>query len=110
MATWAFQRDRTCLPRPRAKRPPFFDERLDERALSLADCERPPRDLPRTATKRELLLPVFRAARAEAFLAFGLASIGSTEITERVRIKARNVETALSLKSATPVIELPSYL
>ena len=87
-------------------RPPL----LEERELNLASREPPRRDFACADSDWDLPLADFRAERAEAFFAFGLPLIGSTKTSEKVRIKARNVERSLSLGCDTIVIELPSYL
>ena len=82
---------------------------MEERE-TLAAREPPRRDLVRAETDLDLALTDFRAERAEALLAFGLPLTGATDTRERVRIKASDIERALSLGSDRTLIELPSWV
>jgi len=82
---------------------------LEERE-TLAAREPPRRDFVRAETDLDLALTDFRAERAEALLAFGLPLTGATDTRERVRIKASDIERALSLGSGRTLIELPSWV
>jgi hypothetical protein len=83
---------------------------LELRALSFAD-----RDPRRLATVRpdldvDLAFEPFLTDRAAAFFPLGLPLVGSTVASAKVRVKARKVDSALSLGSDTTIIELPSYM
>jgi hypothetical protein len=83
---------------------------LESRAFSFAD-----RDPRRLATVRpdldvDLAFEPFLTDRAAALLPLGFPLIGFTVASEKVRVKARKIDRALSLGSDTAIIELPSYM